>query len=403
MEVEMNILKQIEGQHPARRMDFDTLYAGLRAEMAAGNVSEVTGPDGLTLYSYTIDCQFGKKWNVFSLIARGLVLDVANKAVVATPFPKFFNYGELPQNFQNGTLSTYTPDEPYAITEKMDGSLGIVFKYRGKLYAITRGSFQSDQAKWASAWLQQNGSEPYLTEGNTFLFEIIYPENRVVIPYDYAAMVLLAAYNRDGFEWEYGNLKNFGVVANLRVTNQLQRHSLEQLLEMAKTLPANQEGWVIRFQNGYRVKIKGDPYCRVHRIISNVTPLRVWEMMMNGDSMDEIRKQLPEELLRDFDNILAIYDRKLAEVVAQVLWAHEDTKHLSDKDCGILLSQNFPADSIPRNFVFPCRKLDFLAEVKIGGSKMRKKAFNYFKPKNNRLDGYTPSSAMNRFATADDS
>jgi hypothetical protein len=48
-------------------------------------------PDGLRLYCYSSSCVYGGQWNDATLIARGLVLDVDKQAVVATPFPKFFN------------------------------------------------------------------------------------------------------------------------------------------------------------------------------------------------------------------------------------------------------------------------------------------------------------------------
>jgi RNA ligase len=414
MAIDPQILVSITGQHPARRMDFDTLYSGLMAEVAAGNVSTVQGPDGLVLFSYTIDCQFGNKWNVFSLIARGLILDPANKQVVATPFPKFFNHGELPVHFPNGKVSTYTPDGPFTVTEKMDGSLGIIFNYKGKVYACTRGSFQSDQAQWAKAQLERNIETIHRKndrmrigmpiEGYTYLVEIIYPENRIVVPYDFSGLVLLAIYDPKGHELLGDDLM---MEANAMALRQAATHSfnsLDEMIEAAKGLPCYKEGWVIRFDNGYRVKIKGDEYCRVHRLVSNVTPNRVWEVMVNGDDVEQIRKQLPEELRTDFDNIVAIYDEKLAKLMTEVRFAYEETKHLSDKDCGLLLVQRFPdKDSVPRNFTFPARKSDFFTQVKIGGSPLRRKAFKTFLPKSNRLAGYTPSTAMNRFSSADES
>ena len=40
---------------------------------------------------YSSSCVYDGQWNDATLIARGLVLDVENQTVVATPFPKFFN------------------------------------------------------------------------------------------------------------------------------------------------------------------------------------------------------------------------------------------------------------------------------------------------------------------------
>jgi hypothetical protein len=111
MSIKENILQLQTSKHPAFSMPFDALYQGLQKELLDGNVSVVTSND-LELYNYTIQCQFDNLWNIFSLMARGLILCPKEKKVIAAPFPKFFNYGEL----------TYSlPSEPFSTTEKMDG------------------------------------------------------------------------------------------------------------------------------------------------------------------------------------------------------------------------------------------------------------------------------------------
>src|SRR5436190_10295222 len=93
MPLDEDILRAAYGRHPARALSFDELDAGLRAEVAAGNVMPIRDGD-LELFVYTNGCVYDRRWNLFSLISRGLILDTARREVVATPFPKFFNYGE---------------------------------------------------------------------------------------------------------------------------------------------------------------------------------------------------------------------------------------------------------------------------------------------------------------------
>ena len=35
--------------------------------------------------------------------------------------------------------------------------------------------------------------------------------------------------------------------------------------------------------SGQAVKIKGEEYCRIHKLISKVTPLAIWDMLKNED------------------------------------------------------------------------------------------------------------------------
>jgi len=81
--------------HPARTIPYADLVAGLEAARGRGLVSRKECPEtGLHIYCYTQRCVYDDAWDAFSLVARGLIVDPAEQAVVATPFPNFFNLGE---------------------------------------------------------------------------------------------------------------------------------------------------------------------------------------------------------------------------------------------------------------------------------------------------------------------
>ncbi|MFB9080967.1 hypothetical protein ACFFWB_26745 [Flavobacterium procerum] len=48
----------------------------------------------LYIYNYTQNAQFERVWNEITIACRGLILD-KDLNVVARPFPKFFNLGEM--------------------------------------------------------------------------------------------------------------------------------------------------------------------------------------------------------------------------------------------------------------------------------------------------------------------
>lgn len=120
--------------HPARILPFRDLVDALQAARAERLVYEQVGPGGLRLYCYTNSCVYNEQWNDATLIARGLVLDVDNQTVVATPFPKFFNASERGENI---------PDLPFETFEKADGSLIIMFWHAGEWRTATKGAFGS--------------------------------------------------------------------------------------------------------------------------------------------------------------------------------------------------------------------------------------------------------------------
>lgn len=57
----------------------------------------------------------------------------------------------------------------------------------------------------------------------------------------------------------------------------------------------DREGYVIRFRNGFRVKVKFEEYCRLHRILTQVSNKTIWEYLSQGRDFDEILDKVPDE------------------------------------------------------------------------------------------------------------
>jgi RNA ligase len=386
--------EQIEktwGIHPARIIAFDELYQGLLTNVKAKNIVRVIDGD-LEIFNYTTHAQYNANWNVFTLIARGLVLDVKKQVVIATPFPKFFNYGEAKVWDADRTGDVF-------VYQKYDGSLGVVFFDGEKWRVATRGSFDSDAAIWGQKWFDENIDTSILEIGNTYVFEIIYLGNRVVVSYDFQGMVLLSAYDLNGCEYTRKQVENLADKLKIRVTEIEKFQSVDKLLQASQTLDRNSEGWVIRFANGHRLKVKGAEYCRLHRLTSQVTPLAIWEILKEGDDLEAVRKELPEEHLQEFDKICSILAAKLESLIKDVAEVCQSKQHLSDKDIGLALNKGewldgTPVNLIERKFIFAVRKQNFLDNVRKPGDGCRKMAFESFRPAGNFLDGYLANTTF---------
>jgi RNA ligase len=283
--------------HPARTIPFRDLANALRSARDARLVSEQATPDGLRVYCYTPSCVYDGQWNDATLIARGLVLDVKNETVVATPFPKFFNA------FERGET---IPDLPFETFEKVDGSLIIIFWHAGEWKTATKGAFGSPQARWAAERIKGCDLSA-LRRGTTYLAEAVYAENRIVVRYAEDALVLLAAYDESGAELPHASLGETADRLGWRMAGTHSYDSVSQLLLEAKDLPRDAEGFVVRFNDGLRLKIKGAEYRRIHTLISRITPLAMWEIMQAGDDLAKVRKDIPEEFWSDFDAICALW------------------------------------------------------------------------------------------------
>jgi RNA ligase len=382
----------ISTENPLKRMNFDALCAALNQEISQNNIKVSYHPKYhyLAVYKYTSRCVNDRRWSLYSLLSRGLVLDHQNKNVAAIAFPKFFEVGEMFTDI----APFVTPE--YTITEKMDGSMIVLFKHQNEWITATCASFVSDQAKWALQWAQEHLPLDKMDGTNTYLFEVIYPENKIVIDYDFSGMVLLSIYDSFGLEYNYSLFVEESKFLGVNLVKSFSFDSVEEAISTAKKLSRDKEGFVIRFSNGVRLKVKGNEYLRIFHILTNLTPLSVWEAFLNGDDLSQMEKEIPIDFQKDFVQILNIFKNKLDVFADEVETLYVNTRDMSDKQLGeymLMHPEAFAGGQFPsaKRFIFLRRKGKFPQEVFTIGSFMRRKVFSEFKPKANVLDGYTPS------------
>lgn len=265
----------------------------IQREIAAGYISDqVHGHAPLRILNYTQRAQFDWHWTTETRQCRGLIVD-HDWNVVARPFEKFFSVEQL-----NGCV----PVEPFEAYEKMDGSLGILYFLDEKPQIATRGSFVSEQAQRATKMLAEKYGDAQLNPEFTYLFEIIYPENRIVIDYGpREELVLLAIIEtQTGVEWPLDAYDSvFPVVKRYDWFS-----DFNQLLRQQEK---DREGFVVRFQCGQRVKIKFAEYKRLHKLLTGLSPKAIWEILRAGGSIDEFLERVPDEFyqwIRETENDL---------------------------------------------------------------------------------------------------
>ena len=250
----------------------------LLAEMLAeGYIAKHEHPNG-DLYglNYTNSAQFDSVWNDATLNSRGIICDT-NDTIVARPFSKFFNLGEQPAKDKHYSY------EPFQLFEKFDGSLGIHYRWKGEDWIATRGSFVSNQAQWATEWCRtEQNIEP--TENATDLFEIIYPQNRIVV--DYGA--------RRGLQ--FLATIDHGSGRTLRTSEPWDCDKLDDVKTKYEHLDdGNHEGFVALFNDGHRIKIKLDEDVRRHRVKASLSNRTIWELLSNGGCTKEMIELSPDE------------------------------------------------------------------------------------------------------------
>ena len=239
----------------------------------------------LTIWNYSPKVQYERLWDEITIQCRGLVTN-SKGDIVARPFKKFFNYEEhKPEEI---------PNESYVVYEKMDGSLGILFNYENEWILATRGSFTSPQAIKGKEILDRHDISAWRKD-NTYLFEIIYPENRIVVDYgnEEKLVVIGAFHTESGMEIPDSSLfwtqdSGFEVVTTYKTWG-------EGYDLLKEEISKDKEGYVIRFKNGFRMKIKGDEYVRLHKILTNISNRDIWEYLKDNKPFDELLERVPDE------------------------------------------------------------------------------------------------------------
>ncbi|MGH8905867.1 MAG: T4 RnlA family RNA ligase [Egibacteraceae bacterium] len=255
------------------------------------------GVHPLVVLNYTARTQYEHAWDKVTSACRGLVVECAPTPgaglrfgrIVARPLDKFFNLDD-PEGIAAVEANA---GQPFSVWEKVDGSLFVVVcDHEFGLVTCTRGSFESEQADVGRRLLAM-ADQDALRQGWTCLFEVVYPDNRIVVDYgDVEELVLLTARDASGDEVAPETLGRLAREVGVRAAR---RFDVGDVRELAKMIGSDEEGFVVRFTDGARVKVKGVEYIRLHRLLTCTTARSVWEILASGGDVGELLERVPDE------------------------------------------------------------------------------------------------------------
>ena len=235
----------------------------------------------LAIYTYGRRAVHENIWDGVTSRCRGIIVNRETDEVVARPFEKFHNYG-------SSTGCGFVPEfeivgEP-TIIEKMDGFMCTLYRWEGKSYIASKGSFHSVHAKWATA--EYNKIErPGFPEGWTPVFEGLCRDLRIVVDYgNRTGLVLLGLiHNETGQEVKPDELARWGKRCGFE-TPTVMKIPLKDAVDVTRQEDyIGEEGYVLTWfhpnQPPYRLKLKYVEYLRLHRMVTGVSPKRIWEVL----------------------------------------------------------------------------------------------------------------------------
>lgn len=304
-----------------------------------------------SIYKYSQTTVYAKEWNPVTLNSRGLILHDETFEIIARPFKKFFNHNEqvLPESIFKSKIE---------VTEKLDGSLGISYlDMDGNLHIATSGSFHSEQAVKANQIYDNKYRDRWNPNPSlTYLWEIIYPENRIVVDYgDEEDLYLLGAVNiHTGQEISANRVKEWR-------WKKVETHNFKNLSQVLNIQGReNKEGFIVYFKDvDLRVKIKHEEYVTLHRYATGVNSLRIWEMLQNKDDFIKEMSHMPEEFLEYVETTKNKLEEDFHNLKINIIESYKSfsgslPKNISQADFAKKVEATVPVDY--RSFFFSLKR-----------------------------------------------
>lgn len=222
--------------------------------------------------------------------ARGIIFRESDWECVCHPFNKFGNYGE-----------SYCPKinwETASVQEKVDGSL-IKFWYDHGWHISTNGTIDAFKANLNNVKYQNFGQLVLdairkvftdeheffnmLSQKCAYMFELVSPYNRVVIPYEDIKLYFLGMRGRTtGLECDAEILD---MALYFQIPKRYPLRSLEDVQKAANALSWDEEGYVVCDADFNRVKIKSPSYVMAHYVRNNntINIERLVQIVLDGE------------------------------------------------------------------------------------------------------------------------
>ena len=265
---------------------------------------------------------------------RGIIFSPDGR-LISRPFHKFFNVGERTETL----LDNINLREPHVILEKMDGSMIRAIPMADGSYRLGTKMGITEVALQAEAFVAKKPNldrffRDTISQGYTALFEWCSRKQRIVIDYPEDRLVLLAVRNTDdGSYLPMGMLRDLAADYELDLVREYPgtASSMENLLAETKDLQG-QEGWVIRFDDGHMLKLKGSEYVTIHKAKDNI--LREWGVieMLLDEKADDIKAFLPDEDRRRLEDYESAFWNGINDTVGRWQLAYHDAKGVFGTD-----------------------------------------------------------------------
>ena len=154
-------------------------------------------------------------------------------------------------------------------------------------------------------------------------------QNRIVVDYgDYEGLVLLGTFDNNGKEYDIDIWRQYGFDVVKKYDG------IQDYKNLKSSISKEREGYVIKFRSGLRMKVKGEDYVYLHRLLTEFSNVDIWEYLKDNKDLNVLLDRVPDEfdswvkntvkdLVVRYENILKDYTEIFNEL---------NSKNLEQKD-----------------------------------------------------------------------
>ena len=221
---------------------------------------------------------------------RGIIFNKDGN-IIRRPLHKFFNLSQKDE----AMIDRIDISKPHTVLEKLDGSMIAPFIIDGRLAWGTRKG-ETDVAEMIQTFLDANPTYVEFARNCcdidwTPVFEFCSRKNQIVIDYGPEdRLVLIALRNMiTGRYFTYSELANIAQLWKLDVVDALDNPvtDMAAFAERVKDAVDMDEGFVVAFDDGFRVKIKTANYVAMHRVKDSISDERAVVSLILNSALDD--------------------------------------------------------------------------------------------------------------------
>lgn len=304
-----------------------------------------------TVVNYMVAFEDTFKWDPMDPVGsairrecRGLIFKEGS--LVSRPYHKFFNVGEKEET-QTDRVNLY---EPHVVLEKLDGSMirplptGDGFRLATKAgiteVAENAERFIADKPEYAEFITFS------LSRGYTPVFEWCSRQNRIVVDYPEDQLILTAIrYVESGDYMGYGMMARvadaYGIPV-VKAVRSLPTQNINLFVNQVKEWE-DEEGVIIRFDDGRMVKVKADDYVLRHKTKESINLEKNVIKVIIEDGVDDILPMLSESDAKRLEDFQKAFWLSINDVASDIYDTYTSlNKGTNQKDFAIEVQNKVP-------------------------------------------------------------